>query len=141
VTLRGLPLSGEEAAFVEAARVAHIATTAPDGSPHVVPISPVLDLDRLLFATEIRTAKVRNIRANASVTVCVDRYSEDWTALQQVILYGAAYFIETGMEFERDRNLLYGKFPQYPTEAPIEEGSSIIVEIEVERASTWGFGT
>jgi nitroimidazol reductase NimA-like FMN-containing flavoprotein (pyridoxamine 5'-phosphate oxidase superfamily) len=141
VTLRGLPLSGEEAAFVEAARVAHIGTTAPDGSPHVVPISPVLDLDRLLFATEIRTAKVRNIRANASVTVCVDRYSEDWTALQQVILYGAAYFIETGMEFERDRNLLYGKFPQYPTEAPIEEGSSIIVEIEVERASTWGFGT
>jgi len=25
--------------------------------------------------------------------------------------------------------------------APIEEGDSLIVEIEIERASTWGFGS
>ncbi|MDP9328088.1 MAG: pyridoxamine 5'-phosphate oxidase family protein [Actinomycetota bacterium] len=122
------------------ARVCHLATTRTDGTPHVVPISAVLDLDRLVFATEIGTMKVRNIHANPFVAICFDQYDEDWTLLKQVLLYGAPYFIETGMEFERDRNLLYEKYPQYESSAPIEEGASVIVEVEIERASTWGFG-
>ncbi len=140
MTLQGSPLSGSETEFVASARVGHLATTRTDGTPHVVPISPVLDLDRLVFATEIDTVKVRNIRANPFVAVCFDRYDEDWALLQQVLLYGAPYFIETGMEFLRDRNLLYEKFPQYESSAPIEEATSVIVEVEIERASTWGFG-
>jgi len=43
VTLSGSPLSGAETEFVAAARVGHLATTRRDGTPHVVPISPVLD--------------------------------------------------------------------------------------------------
>jgi len=139
VTLAGSPLSGDETEFVSAARVAHLATTRLDGTPHVVPISPVLDLDRLVFATETNTVKVRNIRDNPFVAICFDRYDEDWELLQQVLIYGAPYFIETGMEFVRDRNLLYEKFTQYESSSPIEEGSSLIVEVEIERASTWGF--
>ena len=140
MTLAGSPLSGEETEFVTAARVAHLATTRSDGTPHVVPISPVLDLDRLVFATETNTVKVRNILDNPFVAVCFDEYNEDWSLLKQVLLYGAPYFIETGMEFERDRNLLYEKYPQYETSSPIEEATSVMVEIEIERASTWGFG-
>jgi len=140
VTLAGSPLSGDETEFVAAARVGHLATTRTDGTPHVVPISPVLDLDRLVFATEIATVKVRNIRANPFVAICFDRYDEDWELLQQVLIYGAPYFIETGMEFVRDRNLLYEKFTQYESSSPIEEGSSLMVEVEIERATTWGFG-
>lgn len=140
MTLSGSPLSASETEFVASARLAHLATTRSDSTPHVVPISPVLDLDRLVFATEIDTVKVRNIRANPFVAVCFDRYDEDWALLQQVLLYGAPYFIQTGMEFLRDRNLLYEKFPQYESSAPIEEATSVIVEVEIERASTWGFG-
>ena len=140
MTLSGSPLSGEETEFVAAARVGHLATTRTDGTPHVVPISPVLDLDRLVFATETDTVKVRNIRNNPYVAVCFDEYDEDWSLLKQVLVYGAPYFIETGMEFVRDRNLLYEKFTQYEVSSPIEESTSVIVEIEMERASTWGFG-
>ncbi len=140
MTLSGSPLSASETEFVASARVCHLATTRTDGTPHVVPISAVLDLDRLVFATEIGTMKVRNIHANPFVAICFDQYDEDWTLLKQVLLYGAPYFIETGMEFERDRNLLYEKYPQYESSAPIEEGASVIVEVEIERASTWGFG-
>jgi nitroimidazol reductase NimA-like FMN-containing flavoprotein (pyridoxamine 5'-phosphate oxidase superfamily) len=139
MTLSGSPLSGSETEFVAEARVGHLATTRPDTTPHVVPISPVLDLDRLVFATERATVKVRNIRGNPAVAVSFDQYHEDWSLLQQVLLYGNAYFIETGPEFERDRNLLYEKYPQYEDSSPIEEGDSVIVEIEIERASTWGF--
>jgi nitroimidazol reductase NimA-like FMN-containing flavoprotein (pyridoxamine 5'-phosphate oxidase superfamily) len=139
VTLAGSPLSGDETEFVAAARLAHLATTRRDGTPHVVPISPVLDLDRLIFATETNTVKVRNIRDNPFVAICFDEYDEDWSRLKQVLLYGAPYFIETGMEFDRDRNLLYEKYPQYEASSPIEEPESLIVEVEIERASTWGF--
>jgi nitroimidazol reductase NimA-like FMN-containing flavoprotein (pyridoxamine 5'-phosphate oxidase superfamily) len=139
MTLKGSPLSGSETGFVTEARVGYLATVRADTTPHVVPISPVLDLDRLVFATETATAKVRNIRGNPAVAVCFDEYHEDWALLKQVLLYGNAYFIESGPEFARDRNLLYEKYPQYEGASPIEEGESVIVEIEIERASTWGF--
>jgi len=39
-------------------------------------------------------------RENASVTYCVDVYSEDWdNGLAQVIVSGEAYLIESGPEF------------------------------------------
>jgi hypothetical protein len=46
--------------------------------------------------------------------------------------------VDPGFEFERDRSLLYEKYPQYEAEAPIEEGSSVIVEVRVERVVSWG---
>lgn len=130
--------SPREAAFVAAARTGALATVYPDGRPHVVPISPVLDLDRLVFASEADTQKVSNIEASPDVAVSFDAYDEDWSRLQQAIVHGEAYVIRSGFEFDRDRTLLYEKFPQYPTEAPIEEGSSVIVEVRVDRVVSWG---
>jgi len=134
----GRVFTGAEAAFVARARVGTLATTYPDGRPHVVPISAVLDLDRLAFATEIDTQKVRNIAADPSVAISFDEYHEDWSQLRQVIVHGEAYLVESGFEFERDRDLLYEKFPQYESEAPIEVGSSVVVEVRVDRVVSWG---
>jgi len=131
-------LSPAQAAFVSARPVAYLATVQPSGMPHVVPISTVLDGDRIVFATEIDTQKVRNMRFNDWVAICFDRYADDWSALQQVIVHGPVLFIESGPEFERDRALLYGKFDQYEAEAPIDEGSSMIVEVPYDRVSAWG---
>ncbi|MBA3764374.1 MAG: pyridoxamine 5'-phosphate oxidase family protein [Actinobacteria bacterium] len=131
--------NGAEAAFVAQARTAALATTYPDGRPHVVPISTVLDLDRLVFATETDTQKVRNIDADPNVAICFDEYHEDWSQLVQVIVHGEAYMLDSGFEFERDRTLLYEKFPQYAASSPIEEGSSVIVEVRADRVVSWGF--
>ena len=127
-----------ETAFVAGARTGALATTYPDGRPHVVPISAVLDLDRLVFATETDTQKVWNIDADPNVAICFDEYHEDWVQLKQVIVHGEAYVLDSGFEFERDRTLLYEKFPQYPSSSPIEEGSSVIVEVRVDRVVSWG---
>ncbi len=130
--------SGPEADFVAQARTGALATTYPDGRPHVVPISTVLDLDRVVFATEIGTQKVRNIDADPNVAICYDEYHEDWSQLRQVIVHGEAYVLDAGFEFERDRALLYEKYPQYEAEAPIESGSSVIVEVRADRVLSWG---
>lgn len=125
--------------FIARQRVGYLATVYPDGRPHVVPISPVLDLDRLVFATERDTQKVSNLEGNPFVAIGFDEYDEDWTKLRQVVVHGEAYVIDSGFEFERDRTLLYEKYPQYETEAPIVEGASIIVEVRPDRVAAWGF--
>ena len=76
------PMFGRaEATFVASRRVGYLATVYPDGRPHVVPISPVLDLDRLVFATERDTTKVRNLEGNPFVAIGFDEYDEDWSRL------------------------------------------------------------
>jgi nitroimidazol reductase NimA-like FMN-containing flavoprotein (pyridoxamine 5'-phosphate oxidase superfamily) len=127
-----------ESDFVASLRVGYLATAYPDGRPHVVPISPVLDLDRLVFATEQDTQKVRNLGFSGSVAVSFDEYHEDWSQLKQVIVHGEAYGLDAGFEWERDRSLLYAKYPQYESEAPIVEGSTLIFEIRVDRVVSWG---
>jgi PPOX class probable F420-dependent enzyme len=138
MTIDGVIFRPEEAEFVALQRDGALATVKLDGRPHVVPISTVLDLNRLVFATERDTQKVRNIEGNPNVAVCFDEYHEDWSQLVQVIAEGEAYILDSGFEFERDRTLLYDKYPQYEERAPILEGGSVIVEVRVDRVmSSW----
>ena len=138
--MQDLPLlSPEEEVFVDAQRVARMATVYPDGTPHVVPICPALDLDRIVIASEAATIKVRNLRENPFASISFDEYAEQWNAMKHLIVFGEALLIESGPEFERDRGLLYEKFPQYPTDAAIEEGRSVLIEVRIERVSTMGF--
>ena len=133
-------LTTAEAAFISEARVGHLGTQRLGRWPHVVPVCHVLDLDRVVIASAF-DEKVGDIRDNASVTYCVDAYSEDWDdGLAQVIVSGEAYLIEGGVEFERDRALLYEKFPQYERVAPIEEGNTVIIEFRVQQVHSSGVG-
>ena len=132
-------LGRAQAAFVERARVARLGTTMLDGTPHVVPVCPVLDLDRIVIASAF-DRKVANIRDNPAVCIAFDEYSDDWDhGLFQVIVYGDAYLVESGPEYDRDASLLNEKFPQYPVStSPIEVGSTVIIEIRIVRVSSSG---
>lgn len=141
MTVGGPVFTGAEAAFVSQARTGALATTYPDGRPHVVPISTVLDLDRLVFATDRDAQKVRNIDSDPNVAISFDEYHEDWSQLRQVVAHGEAYLVDSGPEFERDRALLYEKFPQYESSAPIDEGTSTIVEVRIDRVVSSGLGS
>jgi nitroimidazol reductase NimA-like FMN-containing flavoprotein (pyridoxamine 5'-phosphate oxidase superfamily) len=138
MTVDGEVFTGSEAAFVEVQRVAYLATVFADGRPHVVPISAVLDLNRLVFASERSTQKIRNLAGDPHCSIGCDEYHEDWDQLKQVVMHGQAYFVDSGPEFERDRGLLYAKFPQYEAKAPIEPETSVIVEIRVDLVASWG---
>ena len=131
-------LRGAEAEFVASARVSHLATSDETGAPHVVPICHVLDLDHVVFATETDTAKVRNVIADGRAAICVDAYDEDWSLLRQVIVHGEALLIDRGYEWDRSRQLLYDKYPQYETASPIDDGTTIVA-VRVDRVSSWGF--
>ena len=82
-----------------------LATVDPQGAPHVVPICPVLDGDRLIFVSEAN-AKIQNLRANPRCAVVFDEYVEDWNLLRQVQIRGTAPIVEEGSEWERGKALL-----------------------------------
>ncbi|MBI3648058.1 MAG: pyridoxamine 5'-phosphate oxidase family protein [Actinobacteria bacterium] len=132
-------LSDDEAAFVDAQRVARMATVSPDGTPHVAPICPVLDGDRIVVASGTASAKVRNLRRQPRLAIVFDEYLEDWGLLKHAVVFGEATLVEEGPRFERGRALLYEKYPQYPREDPIEEGKSVCIEVSIARVAAMGF--
>jgi PPOX class probable F420-dependent enzyme len=109
---------------VEAARVARLATTDPDGRPHLVPIVFVLDGDTLYSAVDAKPKRSRtlrrieNARERPDVTVLVDHYEDDWTRLWWVRLRGRARVLDGGEEAERALGLLAAKYRQYASERP-----------------------
>jgi PPOX class probable F420-dependent enzyme len=119
-------------------RVSRVATVNADGTPHLVPVCHVLAGGRLYFASGDDARKVRNIEANARVTVTVDLYSEDWAQLRGVMVQGAAKIIRRGPGFARARRRLYAKYPQYAREAALSVSDSVVIEVTPTHVFTWG---
>jgi nitroimidazol reductase NimA-like FMN-containing flavoprotein (pyridoxamine 5'-phosphate oxidase superfamily) len=125
--------------FLERARVVRVATADARGVPHVVPVCPVMAGGRIYIGSGDDARKVRNLRANPRVTVVADDYSEAWDGLRGVMVVGDARLHARGAVFQRARRLLYEKFPQYPKDAAIGVGDSVIVEITPTHVFAWGF--
>lgn len=53
-----------------------VATTRPDGRPHVQPVWGVIVDDRMLFSTDPRSRKARNLAANPAIVVHLDSGDE-----------------------------------------------------------------
>ena len=122
-----------------AARVARLATTDPDGRPHLVPIVFALDGDTLYSAVDRKPKRSRtlrrieNARARPDVTVLVDHYDEDWERLWWIRLRGRARVLDDGKERERALALLAAKYPQYrevPPDGPV-------LAVDVTQVRTW----
>jgi PPOX class probable F420-dependent enzyme len=116
------------------ARVARLATVSGDGSPHIVPIVFALDGGRLISAVDHKpkeTTALRrldNIAVNPFVSVLVDSYDEDWTALWWARADGWAR-----VEQSYDLGPLVARYDQYRDQPP---GAAVIV-IEVDHWSGW----
>ena len=130
--------------FVIGQRVARMASVDTNGRPHVVPICFVLDGTSVIYSAidlkpkSVETKnlrRVRNIANNPSVSILLDRYTEDWAQLGFVILHGAAKVLAQGTERNRAEDLLRKKYSQY--EKLLQPGAPMI-KINVGRITSWG---
>jgi PPOX class probable F420-dependent enzyme len=114
-------MTNREKAFVQRARVAHLATADDKGRPHVIPICFALDGEQLFSPIDekpkktapLRLKRIRNIRANPHVAVVIDRYDENWQRLAYVLIRGRAKILLKGPKHKRAIPLLRKKYPQY----------------------------
>ena len=53
-------------------------------------------------------------RPSLQPSIALAAYAESLADGQRVVVFGEATVIDAGFEWERDRNLLYEKYPQYP---------------------------
>jgi PPOX class probable F420-dependent enzyme len=142
-------LDPRELAFLVAARRAILATMDPDGRPRLVPVCFIVEAvgdERLRLLTPLddkpkstddkrALARVRDIAARPAVSVLVERWDEDWTRLAWLRLYGEATLLEPADAPGDAIARLRSKYPQYATH---DLGSSPMVAIDVERATSWG---
>jgi PPOX class probable F420-dependent enzyme len=121
------------------APVARLATVAPDGRPHLVPVVFALRDDVVYTAvdgkpkTTQRLRRLANIERNPQVSLLVDHYADDWTQLWWVRIDGLAAIHDDGNAMRAGRDLLRAKYAQYqsvPLDGPV-------VAVAVRRWSSW----
>jgi PPOX class probable F420-dependent enzyme len=123
---------------VRQARVARLASMRPDGRPHIVPCCFALEGEVVYSVVDakpkstLHLRRLENVRANPSVALLVDHYTEDWTALWWIRLDGTARVIESGDERDRALGYLCEKYPQYVQEPP--PGAVISIDVTTWRA-------
>ena len=110
-----------------------MATTDPDGRPHLVPIVFALEGDTLYSAVDRKPKRssqlrrIENARARPDVPILVDHYEADWGRLWWIRLRGRARVLDQGEERERALMLLRKKYPQYRSEPP--DGPVLAVDV------------
>src|SRR5580765_5303679 len=123
---------------VAAARVGHLATTRPDGRPHVVPCCFVLTGDVVYSAVDAKPKstlalqRLRNLAVHPAASLVVDHYEEEWTQLWWVRLDGVARVLESGTERDTALETLAAKYPQY-VEAP-PPGAVVAIDVTARRS-------
>ena len=136
-------LSEEVRRFLEAARVAHLATADREGAPSVVPICfqvrepwlfSVIDEKPKRVAGH-RLRRVRNLLENPRIAVVVDRWAEDWSRLGWVLLRGRGELLEPGDAHAAALVLLREKYPQYRA---MKLEQSLLIRMEIESVRAWG---
>ena len=136
-------LSQHQQLFLDARRVAHLATADANGVPHVVPVCFAILGDTLYMTidekpkrkTDRPLKRLRNIAENPAVAIVADRYGEDWTRLGWIMLHGRAETLLDGAEHARAQELLRIRYPQL-NDMKIE-GLEVLA-VRLERVSSWG---
>jgi PPOX class probable F420-dependent enzyme len=135
-------LTEAQRAFLNAARVGHLATADAAGVPHLVPVcfclldgSAYISIDEKPKRTDRPLKRLRNILANPAVALTVDRWDEDWSRLAWVMLRGKASVLDSGAEHDAAQATLRERYPQYRTMdlAPLP-----VIAIRIGSVLSWG---
>jgi PPOX class probable F420-dependent enzyme len=122
----------------DAARVARLATSNRDGSPHLVPVVFARVGETVWTAVDAKpksTTALRrldNVRAHPAVSLLVDHYTDDWATLWWVRADGVATVLD--VEDARDGlDALVAKYPQYQANPP----PGPVLRVDVTRWVSW----
>ena len=133
-------------ALLGSARRATLATLGPDGPARLVPVCFAVDTEAADLVLWIpldqkpktvpdprALARVRDIGRDARVTLLVDHWSEDWSALAWVRLEGIAALVEPPIP----RSVVAALLARYPQYATHDLPARPAIRVTVERVVSW----
>ena len=119
--------------------MARLATVAPDGAPHLVPVCFAVVADVVYSAVDDKPkrttdlARLANIAAEPRVALLADHYDDDWTRLWWVRVDGDARVVTDADERARALAALAAAYPQYARNPP----QGAVIAVDARRFSGW----
>lgn len=128
-------LSEKQVNLIQGKNFAHIGTLSDDGSPQVTPVWIDWDGQHILFNTEQKRAKTKNLQSDPRVAVCISNSENPY---QYVEIRGRVVeMIEEGADAHIDKMAKkYMGQEKYPFHKPGDV--RVIVKIEPLKASGMG---
>ena len=132
--------------FINAHRVARLATADAVGRPAVIPICYVFEGIYFYSAIDqkpkrvapMELRRIRNIRVNPNVALVIDDYSENWSELAYVLVHGVAEILEPHNSALHEQaaaiTALLLKYDQYRS-MPIDQNP--VIKIVPTRVRVW----
>jgi PPOX class probable F420-dependent enzyme len=137
---RRATFTSREREYVDAARVARLATVRPDGRPHIVPVTfAAAGPDLIVTAVDHKPKRttvlqrLRNIEANPEVSLLVDHYDDDWTTLWWVRVDAAARVVREEPERTTLAAALEQKYAAYAGRPP----AGPVIAMSVHTVTSW----
>jgi PPOX class probable F420-dependent enzyme len=136
-------LTDQQRRFLDAQRVACLATADARGRPHVVPICYALTGNTVYFTIDEKPKRrpvgqlrrLANLRENPFAALVVDRYEEDWSRLGWVMVQGRTEVLESGPEHDLAQADLRARYPQL---AAMRIEGLPVVAVRVDHVASWG---
>jgi len=135
-------LRQHEAAFLDAHRVAHLATADNSGAPHLVPVCFVRIKARIYITVDQKPKlganlkRLRNIAENPSVALTVDHYDDsDWSRLGWLMVRGQAVILNGGSEHGTAQEHLRSKYLQLQN---MQLAALPVIAIQMQKITSWG---
>jgi PPOX class probable F420-dependent enzyme len=137
------------ARFIDAHRVARLATVDVRGRPYIVPVCYARDNAHFFSAIDEKPKRaaprllqrLRNIAVNPNVALLIDDYSDDWSRLAYVVIHGTAVILEPDSSPASAHAVavaaLRQKYPQY---CEMRIDASPAIQIEACRVRSWASG-
>ncbi len=136
-------MTGEAmAAFLDERRQAVVATLNADGSAQLSPVWYVMDRGKVFISTSERSVKMRNLRRDARISVCVDGGRGD---SRYVVFTGKVKIVENGEALQTEmRWRIIRKYHDSDESArayfdAAADGSQVILVLEPERVTSNDF--
>lgn len=134
-------LTDQQRRFLDAQRVARLATADAAGRPHVVPICYALIGDTVYSTIDekpkrtTRLKRLSNLHDNPIAALVVDHYDEDWSRLGWVMVRGRAETLADGPEHDYAQDRLRARYPQL---AAMHIQDLPVVAVRIDHVATWG---
>ena len=124
-------------AFLAQPRTAQLVTLRPSGTPHVAPVWFLWQDGRVLVMADGDAVKVRNIRSNPAVALCVATPARPYS---YVTVEGMADVTKDGLEAMAHQTCVLYEGPERGAEFAREllaDGGMVMIAITVDRIISW----